>query len=335
MGFLDDLAQAWMNKERMRLGVPQEERAQEAHDLSVETSRRNLAMDEAEAPIRAAERQARTKKALADTAYQEGRNRTAVEIAEIRARAARELNPERKRLLEMQAAEREATAGLQEARTLNPAAFRTSGGHGGGGVYVPLPDAYGNVAGFYNNRNPDDFRPPTGLPPGTRRTQLPAGELEKRGNLLTLMNDVEELSRLAGGDGAGGIGPVAGGVADLRRTRIGSLVLGDNPPSVNDVFHIADNMADQLLRLRSGAQINEREFTRLRALVPDPRGGEGKFFDDLRRFQLELSNVLAARQGQQLDPSADPGIAAPARPATAPAAGGKRYRFNPATGKLE
>lgn len=60
-----------------------------------------------------------------------------------------------------------------------------------------------------------------------------------------------------------------------------------------------DNMSDLLLRLRSGAQINEAEFQRLRGLLPTYKdvtvevGENGETFPTIRRSLTQFENDLA------------------------------------------
>jgi len=56
-------------------------------------------------------------------------------------------------------------------------------------------------------------------------------------------------------------------------------------------------MAEFLLRALSGAQINESEYGRLRALIPDPRSHISKFEADLNLFEQELQSTIDKRFG--------------------------------------
>jgi hypothetical protein len=56
-------------------------------------------------------------------------------------------------------------------------------------------------------------------------------------------------------------------------------------------------MAEFLLRALSGAQINESEYGRLRALIPDPRSHISKFEADLNLFEAELKSTIEKRFG--------------------------------------
>jgi hypothetical protein len=76
---------------------------------------------------------------------------------------------------------------------------------------------------------------------------------------------------------------------------------------------MTDDAGDQLLRARSGAQINDQEYQRLRNLVPNPRGTVSKFFSDLRLFRNEMTR-LQQKAGLPSRGSQDRGV--PAVPGT-------------------
>lgn len=200
-----------------------------------------------------------------------------------------------------------------------------SGGRSGRGMLMPVMNEQGEIQGFYNNRTGEAVQAPPEIM-GQRRTPVPAGENEKRSLLSGMVDDADHLEQLAN-RGRDSIGVVAGRTAAARRGPL-SLVLGENSPEINDMFHISDNLGDQLLRARSGAQINEQEYARLRPLVPNPRDPEGKFFADLRRFRYEVNRLLTTRQ------SSRPGVPAPAQGTGRPGAGGVTPR-TPATSRYQ
>lgn len=89
------------------------------------------------------------------------------------------------------------------------------------------------------------------------------------------------------------LGPVRGtDIAFAARRRIGSAA--GSPVSGQEAsFRTAlRDSADQLLRARSGAQINEQEFQRLQALLPQATDEPQVFAAALDRFESELRALL-------------------------------------------
>ena len=126
-------------------------------------------------------------------------------------------------------------------------------------------------------------------PPRTR-PQFTATERTQLSDFDELIGRSDRLRDIADRN-RGSIGWLQGKGSALKRNIVG---VSDE---VNELFRISDNMADVLLRARSGAQINEQEYIRLRTLVPNPRLSEAKFFSDLELFQQELQRIRARRSG--------------------------------------
>lgn len=135
--------------------------------------------------------------------------------------------------------------------------------------------------------------------PAGSRPPYSAGERQDVAALSGMVEDVA-LLRVLAEEKKSKIGPIAGRVADFDRKFLGA------DASTNDLFRISDNLADQLLRVRSGAQINEQEYARLRLLTPNPRYSASKFFSDLTGFESELKRLLAKRSGAAPLTSAQP-----------------------------
>jgi hypothetical protein len=177
------------------------------------------------------------------------------------------------------------------------------------GHLIPLTDQYGRIVKFYNNKTGEVTDPPV---EDLRKGGVPAGEMEKRSTLTVMTEDIKTIRGLLMDPKVSEvIGPISGRVADLKRNTIGGV--GDG---VNDLFRLSDNLADQLLRARSGAQINEAEFARLRKLVPNARGPLDKFKTDLDTFESELNRLLQYRTGGH--PAAGGPPATTSAPQTAP-----------------
>jgi hypothetical protein len=131
------------------------------------------------------------------------------------------------------------------------------------GAYMDLRNDNGQVIGAWNPKSGEFHQIPAAAE-GSRRTGLPAGERQQLAATEVMLQDIGTLRSLANAH-RGSIGPVEGRVAAVKRLTIGE------DPEVNELFRISDNLSDQLLRARSGAQINEEEDARLRTLVPNPR----------------------------------------------------------------
>jgi hypothetical protein len=156
-----------------------------------------------------------------------------------------------------------------------------------GGSYIPLVDAQGNVLGAWNPKSDNLKENPM---PGARKSPVSPAQQDKTNTLEVMREDLDTLEQL-GNTNKGSIGTIQGRVSAAKRATIGTS------DEVNELFRLSDNYADQLLRARSGAQINEKEFARLRQLAPNPRGPEGKFFTDLNGAKSELDRLLQRRPG--------------------------------------
>lgn len=119
---------------------------------------------------------------------------------------------------------------------------------------------------------------------------LTAGEKKDHGALETLLEDVGTVEQLVSDPKMlASIGPVQGRLTRLRRATVGTS------PEEATLLRLTENMADQLLRARSGAQINESEFRRLRPLVPSVNDPDVNFPVALGLFRSELERTLKNR----------------------------------------
>jgi hypothetical protein len=62
---------------------------------------------------------------------------------------------------------------------------------------------------------------------------------------------------------------------------------------------VTDSIKDTLLRMKSGAQINEQEYERLAKLTPTYNGSDENFLARLEGFETEVNTVLSARARAQ------------------------------------
>lgn len=181
------------------------------------------------------------------------------------------------------------------------------------GRLTPLVDANGKVIGTFHNVT-GAVGPVQGTPAGpgqpatvgdveVRKTPMPAQERKDKAGLEQALEGAQSLRRiLTLPDVQDAIGFASGRIADVKRRTIGAS------PEVQELFRTSDRMAEFLLRALSGAQINESEYGRLRALIPDPRSHISKFTADLNLFERELKSTIGKRfPGAQLSPDSGGG----------------------------
>ena len=128
--------------------------------------------------------------------------------------------------------------------------------------------------------------------PAARRSGISIGERDKEAAMKVMLQDVDRLRYYAGLHPEA-IGPFWG------RYYGGVRQIADVAPGINKMFRIVENLAELLLRARSGAQINEKEFTRLRNLMPDPRNPDGKFWVDMSEYYLESKRIYESKFGKR------------------------------------
>lgn len=145
---------------------------------------------------------------------------------------------------------------------------------------VPMPNKGPNV-------------PPLGKPTGFGKP-LPAAAAEKLGGLEALKNNIASVKELYGwgtpAKKAGWVGPVAGRIGAIEEKYTGTA----SDEQVRFYAYVRD-MKDALLRARSGAQINEQEYKRLVAFLPDETSPSSTFEARLQRFDDELTNIITTK----------------------------------------
>lgn len=162
----------------------------------------------------------------------------------------------------------------------------------GTGTYRPMYDNAGKQVGWVNSKDPSDFQPMA--EPGMTAAKPAEASVTKFDQLATMtdqMNQLHKFSNMPTVQDA--IGPMAGRVTDWTRGLV------DKPDEVNEAFRIVSDLSDMLLRARSGAQINEQEYSRLRKIIPNPNTPLKRFQSDLNGFTKEL-NVVLKRRGMPL-----------------------------------
>lgn len=158
------------------------------------------------------------------------------------------------------------------------------------------------------------FNPKSGAvvePPGSFMKNPPTTAAMEKTALLQSMREDVALAKELFGKTKSEIGPASGRWGRIKAATIGAS------PDFTDLLQITENLADQLLRARSGAQINEKEFERLRALMPNVNDPVQTFERRLAQFERELANVIGKRS--------EAGISTPGS--------GKKRTFTLSTGK--
>jgi len=145
---------------------------------------------------------------------------------------------------------------------------------------VPMPNKGPNV-------------PPLGQPTGFGKP-IPAAAAEKLAGLQALKNDLQSIKELFKMDtpqeNIGWVGPIAGRIGGIEEKYTGTA----SDEQVQFYAYVRD-AKDALLRARSGAQINEQEYKRLVAFLPDETSPAPTFKSRVKRFEKELDNVIATK----------------------------------------
>jgi hypothetical protein len=126
------------------------------------------------------------------------------------------------------------------------------------------------------------------------------------------------------------LGPVKGTDAAFEvRRRVGGYVAAPLGTKETTFRQTLANISDQLLRARSGAQINEQEYSRLAGLLPKATDEPAVFNAGVSRFQSEISQLKNERLRLGTTPRGE--LRQGAQPA-APAQQ-RRRAVNPKTGE--
>ena len=116
----------------------------------------------------------------------------------------------------------------------------------------------------------------------------PASERESLNRLFEFDSQLDRIEGLFKPEYVGRIqGPIGAG-KELTG-------LGVKPGEV-EFRQIVNDISDTLLRLRSGAQINEQEYKRLRRLVPTMNLPDDVFLDKLKSLKIAIGNSIRIRK---------------------------------------
>lgn len=165
------------------------------------------------------------------------------------------------------------------------------------GNWRPFVSAAGSVVGFFNTKTLEVRG--AGAAVGLRLTPLSGMEATRRGALNSMIRQASQLRGLVKTDE---VKTALGSFPSIRNWlySIKEVTVGDAENRVA-FRRIADNLAELLLRARSGAQINEQEYTRLRKLMPTPNVPLSTFNVRLRLFMDEVNTLIETRRTGKLE----------------------------------
>lgn len=153
------------------------------------------------------------------------------------------------------------------------------------------------------NEQTQAFDKPIGQPkpiykPGTVNINLPkAAPSGERESIAKLMQFENQLDRITANWEKGFTGPVEGRVGWVREVTGLKIGYTDEKAFKQTVFRqIVKDISDTLLRLRSGAQINEQEYRRLTKLVPTINLPDRSFRARLASLKIAISNTIGIRR---------------------------------------
>lgn len=171
------------------------------------------------------------------------------------------------------------------------------GGMGRGGAtgyFVPRGvDPQSGRPIYSNSKQPglfyDDMTPYQGTAPGKLVLQtLPSEQVEKESQLSTLKLAAEKIS--ASYDPSF-VGPIASRTGKLGQ----AFDMTASPEKASFYGNVAD-LRNQLVYLRSGKQINEQEYKRLLAAMPNEGLSPIDFTQKLNNFYQLLDTIISSRQ---------------------------------------
>ena len=149
---------------------------------------------------------------------------------------------------------------------------------GGMGSFIPERVNKGGVT-FYNPEASKERAAAT--VEGRGPTTAENTQIETMGSSLRSIDEIEKL--LSGSQGK---------IPNIFQASIPGV-----PGQTGLAFHIK-NVSDNLLRLKSGAQINEQEYRRLRSLLPEIWDGQGVAQAKLNEFKTVFQSVLQRQKGR-------------------------------------
>lgn len=150
------------------------------------------------------------------------------------------------------------------------------------GQFFQILDGNGQIVAFFNPKTNTVVNPPV----AGRKSPISAEEREKAGNAEGMIEDLTRLKELAAKN-EGMIGPVAGAVTSAASN---VFPVGEDR---NEILQLTKSLANRLIYLRSGKQINEQEYKRLAQTLPRVTQPTQKFFVNLGRFEKEMNQAIS------------------------------------------
>lgn len=136
---------------------------------------------------------------------------------------------------------------------------------------------------------------------------LPASERGRFAELYNLQNMIERIRALTNNFQSGWFGPVRGGIVAPFSERF----TGNISDEEVQARRLMMDASDMLLRARSGAQINEQEYARLKKLLPTPDLPENVAKARMDDFERTLRVLVSERERLQRTPSGELGASTP------------------------
>jgi hypothetical protein len=172
-------------------------------------------------------------------------------------------------------------------------------------VYIPMVNEKGEVTEWVNNQDPTVT---VAAKPGQRKSPLPMQENADRASFGALGMQFKDLYTIIK-KREDAVGPVAGRVGMARAEWIG----GDKEAAA--AYQQMDDIANQLIYLASGKQINEAEFKRLKKTFPGKELPYDTFMVRLDGFYKRMQRVYELRTGRKLPQKMSDAVQ-PAQPQT-------------------
>lgn len=142
----------------------------------------------------------------------------------------------------------------------------------------------------------------------------PSGE---RQNLVELLGFQNQLGRISDLFDKGFVGPLQGPIGKLKQ------ITGLGAKEKEVIFRqVVKSIGDEILRLRSGAAINENEAKRLKEFIPQLESPDAVFLGQLKSLETEFDKIITLRQTALTES----GFRAPGT--TQPSGGGIVIRFD-------